>query len=75
MTNSVSGMAVILEMATNLYIEAEIVVLVNSTIVFLPNFTLASLGVSTQKQSSGFVAHENSAFRNLALAVSGRFMA
>ena len=52
-------------MATNLYIEAEIVVLVNSTIVFfLPNFTLASLGVSTQKQSFGLVAHENSAFRN-----------
>ena len=32
-------------------------------------------GVSTQKQSSGFVAHENSTFRNLALAVSGPFMA
>ena len=32
-------------------------------------------GVSTQLQSSGLVAHENSAFRNLALAVSGPFMA
>ena len=32
-------------------------------------------GVSTQKQSSGLVAHENSTFRNLALAVSGPFMA
>ena len=28
-------------------------------------------GVSTQLQSSGLVAHENSTFRNLALAVSG----
>ena len=33
------------------------------------------LGVSTQLQSSGLVAHENSTFRNLALAVSGPFMA
>ena len=34
-------------------------------------------GVSTQKQSSGLVhvAHENSNFRNLALAVSVPFMA
>ena len=32
-------------------------------------------GVSTQLQSSGLVAHENSTFRNLALAVSGSFMA
>ena len=31
-------------------------------------------GVSTQIQSSGLVAHENSTFRNLALAVSGPFM-
>ena len=29
---------------------------------------------STQIQSSGLVAHENSTFRNLALAVSGPFM-
>ena len=34
-----------------------------------------TLGVSTQLQSSGLVAHENSTFRNLALAVSGPFMA
>ena len=33
------------------------------------------VGVSTQLQSSGLVAHENSTFRNLALAVSGPFMA
>ena len=33
------------------------------------------LGVSTQIQSSGLVAHENSTFRNLALAMSGPFMA
>ena len=32
-------------------------------------------GVSTQLQSSGLVAHEKSTFRNLALAVSGPFMA
>ena len=32
-------------------------------------------GVSSQLQSSGLVAHENSTFRNLALAVSGPFMA
>ena len=32
-------------------------------------------GVSTQLQSSGLVAHENSTFRNLALAVSRPFMA
>ena len=32
-------------------------------------------GVSTQLQSSGLVAHENSTFRNLALAFSGPFMA
>ena len=32
-------------------------------------------GVSTQLQTSGLVAHENSTFRNLALAVSGPFMA
>ena len=32
-------------------------------------------GVSTQLQPSGLVAHENSTFRNLALAVSGPFMA
>ena len=34
-----------------------------------------SSGVNTQLQSSGLVAHENSTFRNLALAVSGLFMA
>ena len=34
-----------------------------------------STGVSTQKQSSGLVVHENSTFRNVALAVSGPFMA
>ena len=32
-------------------------------------------GVSTQLQSSDLVAHENSTFKNLALAVSGPFMA
>ena len=32
-------------------------------------------GVSTQLQSSSLVAHENSTFRNLALVVSGPFMA
>ena len=32
-------------------------------------------GVNRQIQSSGLVAHENSTFRNLALAVSGPFMA
>ena len=32
-------------------------------------------GVSTQIQSSGFVAHEHSTFRNLVHAVSGPFMA
>ena len=32
-------------------------------------------GISTQLQSSGLVAHENSTFRNLALAVCGHFMA
>ena len=32
-------------------------------------------GVSTQLQSSGLVAHEKSTLRNLALAVSGPFMA
>ena len=31
-------------------------------------------GVSTQLQSPGLVAHENSTFRNLALAVSGPFL-
>ena len=36
---------------------------------------VAGRGVSTQLQSSGLVAHENSTFRNLALAVSGPFMA
>ena len=36
---------------------------------------LRAVGVSTQLQSSGLVAHENSTFRNLALAVSGPFMA
>ena len=35
---------------------------------------LMLFGVSTQLQSSGLVAHENSTFRNLALAVSGPFM-
>ena len=35
----------------------------------------SAIGVSTQLQSSGLVAHENSTFRNLALAVSGPFMA
>ena len=34
-----------------------------------------SAGVSTQKQSSGLVVNENSTFRNVALAVSGPFMA
>ena len=37
--------------------------------------SLMPYGVSTQLQSSGLVAHENSTFRNLALAVSGAFMA
>ena len=32
-------------------------------------------GMCTQLQSSGLVAHGNSTFRNLALAVSGPFMA
>ena len=46
----------------------------------IQKYTLQALpntinGVSTQKQSSGLVAHENSAFRKLALAVSGPFMA
>ena len=36
---------------------------------------LAHYGVSTQLQSSGLVAQENSTFRNLAPAVSGPFMA
>ena len=36
---------------------------------------ITTSGVSTQLQSSGLVAHENSTFRNLALAVSGPFMA
>ena len=36
---------------------------------------IEAYGVSTQLQSSGLVAHENSTFRNLALAVSGPFMA
>ena len=35
---------------------------------------LFALGVSTQLQSSGLVAHENSTFRNLAIAVSGPVM-
>ena len=40
------------------------------------NFRIYStVGVSTQLQSAGMVAHENSTFRNLALAVSGPFMA
>ena len=38
-------------------------------------FNTAVEGVSTQLQSSGLVAHENSTFRNLAFAVSGPFMA
>ena len=43
-------------------------------------FGLCPMGISTQKQSSqkqssGLEAHENSTFRNLALAVSGPFMA
>ena len=37
--------------------------------------TFVAIGISTQLQSSGLVAHENSTFRNLALAVSGPFMA
>ena len=41
----------------------------------LPFVWLEGSGVSTQLQSSGLVAHENSTFRNLALAVSGPFMA
>ena len=32
-------------------------------------------GVNTQKQSSDLVVYENSTFRNLALVVSGHFMA
>ena len=39
------------------------------------HFISFSQGVSTQLQSSGLVAHENSTFRNLALAVSGPFLA
>ena len=39
------------------------------------DLALCAYGVSTQLQSSGLVAHENSTFRNLALAVSGLFMA
>ena len=39
------------------------------------NVHVAVYGVSTQLQTSGLVAHENSTFRNLALAVSGPFMA
>ena len=38
-------------------------------------YAMRPYGVSTQLQSSGLVAHENSTFRNLALAVSGPFMA
>ena len=41
----------------------------------IANIFQTSYGVSTQLQSSGLVAHENSTFRNLALAVSGPFMA
>ena len=36
---------------------------------------LVTNDVSTQEQSSGLVAHENSTFRKLALVVSGPFMA
>ena len=43
--------------------------------MFSLGFTSAPYGVSTQLQSSGLVAHENSTFRNLALAVSGPFIA
>ena len=39
------------------------------------NLETEAYGVSTQLESSGLVAHENSTFRNLALAVSGPFMA
>ena len=42
---------------------------------FQESLVLNAYGVSTQLQSSGLVAHENSTFRNLALAVSGPFMA
>ena len=42
---------------------------------FGPSCPAPIIGVSTQLQSSGLVAHENSTFRNLALAVSGPFMA
>ena len=45
----------------------------NGASVYL--WSLCTNGVSTQLQSSGLVAHENSTFRNLALAVSGPFMA
>ena len=45
-------------------------------IIFIMGKTDCAIkGVSTQLQSSGLVAHENSTFRNLALAVSGPFMA
>ena len=40
-----------------------------------PKTDLFTNGVSTQLQSSGLVAHENSTFRNLALAVFGPSMA
>ena len=39
------------------------------------NLVETPVGVSTQLQPSGLVAHENSTFRILALAVSGPFMA
>ena len=47
----------------------------NIVLKFLLIWSFALAGVSTQLQSSGLVAHENSTFRNLALAVSGPFMA
>ena len=49
--------------------------LISYTSPFLNQGLHASSGVSTQLQSSGLVAHENSTFRNLALAVFGPFMA
>ena len=47
----------------------------SSCYAFISRDSLYTGGVSTQLQSSGLVAHENSTFRNYALAVSGPFMA
>ena len=46
----------------------------DQSLEFTYDLPLMLFGVSTQLQSSGLVAHENSTFRNLALAVSGPFM-